>query len=205
LTQKLKCVMKSVDECFSKNKALTQKMKWVMRNEWWKVLMNVFQRMKHWHRNRSVWWEVFSFACLFQIEKFFVYVKMRMSWRFESCSRRQWRFFQEWRINTKYKIQRMLREIISRLRLFYVERTCDLHQHKTRKWRIRTTKRSNFDVSSSTIVKECSRTMSKKISWSTISDDFFKTNIAKISFMIWINKKISRWIETRTVTIACQD
>jgi hypothetical protein len=27
LTQKLKCVMKSVDECFSKNKTLTQKMK----------------------------------------------------------------------------------------------------------------------------------------------------------------------------------
>jgi hypothetical protein len=205
LTQKLKCVMRSVDECFSKNKTLTQKMKWMMRNEWWKILMNVFQRMKHWHRNRSVWWKVFSFACLFQVEEFFVYVKMRMSWRFESCSRRQWRFFQEWRINTKYKIQRMLREIISRLRLFYVERTCDLHQHKTRKWRIRTTRRSNFDDSSSIIVKKCSRTMSKKISWSTINDDFFKTNIAKISFMIWINREISRWIETRIVTIACQD
>ncbi len=27
LTQKLKCVTKSVDECFSKNKTLTQKMK----------------------------------------------------------------------------------------------------------------------------------------------------------------------------------
>ncbi len=205
LTQKLKCVMRSVDECFSKNKALTQKMKWVMKSEWWEMLMNVFQRMKHWHRNRNVWWEVFSSACLFQVEEFFVYVKMRMSWRFESCSRRQWRFFQEWRINTKYKIQRMLRELISRLRLFYVERTCDLHQHKTRRWRIRTTKRSNFDVSSSIIMKECSRTMSKKINWSTINDDLFKTNIAKISFMIWINREISRWIETRIVTIACQD
>jgi hypothetical protein len=226
LTQKLKCVMRSVDECFSKNKALTQKMKWMMRSvwwgmlmnvfqrikhwrrkwsEWWEVLMNVFQRMKHWHRNRSVWWEVFSSACLFQVEELFVYVKMWMSWRFESCSRRQWRFFQEWRINTKYKIQRMLRKIISRLRLFYVERTCDLHQHKTRRWRIRTTKRSNLDVSSSIIVKECSRIMSKKISWSTISDDFFKTNTVKISFMIWINREISRWIKTRIFTIACQD
>jgi hypothetical protein len=205
LTQKLKCVMKSVDECFSKNKALTQKMKWVMRSEWWEMLMNVFQRMKHWHRNRSVWWKVFSSACLFQVEEFFVYVKMRMSWKFESCSRRQWRFFQEWRINTKYKIQRMLREIISRLRLFYVEEICDLHQHKTKKWRIRTTRRSNLDVSSSIIVKECSRIMSKKISWSTISDDLFKTNTVKISFMIWINREISRWIETSIVTIACQD
>jgi predicted transcriptional regulator len=130
---------------------------------------------------------------------------MRMSWRFESCSRRQWRFSQEWRINTKYKIQRMLWEIISRLRLFYVEETCDLHQHKTRKWRIQTTKRSNFDVSSSIIVKECSRTMSKKNNWSTINDDFFKTNIFRISFLIRINREISRWIKTRIVTIACQD
>ncbi len=143
LTQKLKCVMRNVDECFSKNKHWRRKWSWV-----WKVLMNVFQRMKHWHRNRNVWWEVFSSACLFQIERLFVYVKKRMSWKFESCSRRQWRFFQEWRINTKYRIQRMLWEIISRLRLFYVQKTCDLHQHKTRKWRIQTTRRSNFDVSS---------------------------------------------------------
>jgi hypothetical protein len=190
-----------------KDMKISQRMKHWHRNwsVWWEVLINVFQRMKHWHRNRNVWWEMFSSACLFQVEEFFVYVKMRMSWRFESCSRRQWRFSQEWRINTKYKIQRMLREIISRLRLFYVERTCDLHQHKTKKWRIRTTKRSNLDVSSSIIVKECSRTMSKKISWSTINDDLFKTNTARISFMIWINKKISKWIETRIVTIACQD
>jgi hypothetical protein len=118
--------------------------------------------MKHWHKNRSVWWKMFSSACLFQIEEFFVYVKMRMSRRFESCSRRQWKFSQEWRINTKYKIQKMLWKIISRLRLFYVEETCDLHQHKTRKWRIRTIKRSNVDVSSSIIMKKCSRTMSKK-------------------------------------------
>jgi hypothetical protein len=148
---------------------------------------------------------MFSFACLFQIEEFFVYVKMRMSWRFESCSRRQWRFFQKWRINTKYKIQRMLWKIISRLRLFYVEETCDLYQHKTKKWRIWTIKRSNFDVSSSIIVKECFRIMSKKISWSTINDNLFKTNIFKISFMIWINKKISKWIKTKIVTITCQN
>jgi hypothetical protein len=42
LTQKLKCVMKNVDEYFSKNKTLTQKMKWIMKSEWWKMLMNVF-------------------------------------------------------------------------------------------------------------------------------------------------------------------
>jgi NADH:ubiquinone oxidoreductase subunit B-like Fe-S oxidoreductase len=86
LTQKLKYVMRNVNECFSKNKTLTQKMKWMMKSEWWKMLMNVFQKMKHWHKNRSVWWKMFSFACLFQIEIFFVYVKMRISWRFESCS-----------------------------------------------------------------------------------------------------------------------
>jgi hypothetical protein len=148
---------------------------------------------------------MFSFACLFQIEKFFIYIKMRMSWRFELCSSRQWRFFQEWRINTKYRIQRMLWKIISRLRLFYVEEICDLHQHKIKKWCIRTTKRSNFDVSSSIIVKECFRIMSKKINWSTINDDFFKTNIFKILFMIRINKEISKWIKTRIIMIACQD
>jgi hypothetical protein len=43
LTQKLKCVMKSVDECFSKNKALTQKMKW-----WWEV------------NDEKCWWMFFK-------------------------------------------------------------------------------------------------------------------------------------------------
>jgi hypothetical protein len=153
-------------------------------SEWWKMLMNVFQRMKHWHRNRSEWWEMFSRACLFQVEELFVYVKMRMSWRFESCSRRQWKFFQEWRTNTKYKIQRMLWKIISRLRLFYVEETCDLHQHKTKKWRIWTTKRSNVDVSSSIIVKECSRTISKK----TRSK---RRWIISIIFISWISELVN--------------
>jgi hypothetical protein len=32
LTQKLKCVMTSINECFSKNKAFTQKMKWMMKS-----------------------------------------------------------------------------------------------------------------------------------------------------------------------------
>jgi hypothetical protein len=42
LTQKLKCVMRSVDECFSKNEALTQKSKCMMRSVF--ICMSVSSR-----------------------------------------------------------------------------------------------------------------------------------------------------------------
>jgi hypothetical protein len=79
----------------------------------------------------------------------------------------------------------MLWKIISRLHLFYIEETCDLHQHKTKKWRIRTTKRSNDDVSSSIIMKKCSRTMSKK----TRSK---RRWIISIIFISWISEFVKQ-------------
>jgi hypothetical protein len=38
-----------------------------------------FSKNKNKRKNWNVWWKMFSFACLCQIEEYFVYVKMRVS------------------------------------------------------------------------------------------------------------------------------